>query len=156
MLYFAYGSNLDWNQMKERCPSAQFVCRALIHDYRLAFTRQSKTRGCAVADIVPHKGSCVWGVVYQISDYDIGALDKNEGFQPNRKRDENAYVRENYHVYEEGNIEKPLSVTIYIANKQKNPPLPDDKYKKLIVEGAKFWHLPGDYVKELEQIKVAR
>jgi len=25
LLYFAYGSNLDWSQMKKRCPSAEFV-----------------------------------------------------------------------------------------------------------------------------------
>jgi gamma-glutamylcyclotransferase (GGCT)/AIG2-like uncharacterized protein YtfP len=147
MLYFAYGSNLDWKQMKERCPSAQFVCRAVLQDHRLAFTRLSKGRDCGVADVINERGKVVWGVVYQISDYDIGALDKNEGFQPNRKRDENAYVRENYHVYEEGNIEKPLSVTIYIANKQENPPPPNNDYKRLIVEGAKFWHLPEDYIK---------
>jgi hypothetical protein len=24
MLYFAYGSNMNWDQMRERCPSARF------------------------------------------------------------------------------------------------------------------------------------
>lgn len=155
MLYFAYGSNLEWKQMKDRCPSAQFVCRAVIHDYELAFTRRSESRGCGVADIIPDKGSLVWGVVYQISDRDIGALDKSEGYKPNRKHDENAYVREDFHVFEEGNIEKPLLVAVYIANKQENPHLPNNDYKKLIVGGAKHWRLPEDYINELERIQVA-
>ena len=39
MLYFAYGSNLDCGQMRSRCPSTQFVCRAVLKDHSLAFTR---------------------------------------------------------------------------------------------------------------------
>jgi len=27
MLYFAYGSNLDWKRIKKRCPSASFYCK---------------------------------------------------------------------------------------------------------------------------------
>lgn len=156
MLYFAYGSNLDWRQMKERCPSAQFVCKAMLKDHRLAFTRMSKKRGCGVADIIYKHGEDIWGVVYQISERDVGGLDRSEGFRPDRRRDENAYIREEYHVYEEGNIEKPLSVMLYIANKQENPPLPNNDYKRLIVEGAKYWHLPEEYIRRLEQIRVAQ
>jgi len=34
------------------------------------------------------------------------------------------------------------------------PPLPNADYKRLIVEGARFWHLPDDYVREMETIEV--
>jgi gamma-glutamylcyclotransferase len=44
-LTFAYGSNLDCTQMRERCPSTRFVCIAALKDYRLAFTRHSRGRG---------------------------------------------------------------------------------------------------------------
>jgi gamma-glutamylcyclotransferase (GGCT)/AIG2-like uncharacterized protein YtfP len=155
MLYFAYGSNLDWNQMRERCPSARFVCRAKLGDHRLAFTRKSKCRGCGVADVLPADGHDVWGVVYQLDERDIGQLDKSEGFRPGRPLKENAYFRTECHVLNEGDKEKPLLVTTYIANKEKNPPLPNSEYKGLIVEGAKYWHLPEDYIKQLEQIEVA-
>lgn len=156
MLYFAYGSNLDWKQMKKRCPSAQFVCKATLKDHRLAFTRRSEVRKCGVADVVNELGKSVWGVVYQISEHDVGSLDKSEGFGPDRERDKNSYVREERHVYEEGDTEKPLAVSIYIANKQKDPPLPNSDYKRLIVQGAKYWHLPEEYIGSLEQIKVAK
>src|SRR5207247_4630457 len=33
-LYFAYDSNMDWAQMKERCPFAKFVCRAKLPSHR--------------------------------------------------------------------------------------------------------------------------
>ena len=155
MLYFAYGSNLDWNPMRGRCPSARFVCKAKLSDHRLAFTRKSKDRGCGVADVLQAHGHEVWGVVYQIDECDVGQLDKSEGFRPRQSLEENAYLRTECHVFAEGDKEKPLLVSIYIANKQDNPPLPSDEYKRQIVEGAKYWHLSGEYIKELEKIAVA-
>lgn len=41
MLYFAYRSNMHWDQMRSRCPSARFVGVALLRDFRLAFTGSS-------------------------------------------------------------------------------------------------------------------
>ncbi len=152
MLYFAYGSNLDWEQMKERCSTARFVCNAVLRDHKLAFTRKSINRGCGAADVIPDSGKEVWGVVYQISDRDVGKLDKAEGFQPGRAK--NSYMREERHVFEEGKAEQPVNVTIYLAVKEENPPLPDKKYKDQIVNGAKYWHLPEGYIEELEGIKV--
>jgi gamma-glutamylcyclotransferase (GGCT)/AIG2-like uncharacterized protein YtfP len=154
MLYFAYGSNMDWGQMRERCPSARFVCVAELRDHRLAFTRNSQNRGCGVSDAVPERGHHVWGVVYQIDDREIGYLDQAEGFRPGRS--ENAYIREERHVYSDGNEQRPLSVFIYFAERQENPSLPNAEYKRLIVEGARYWHLPDAYIQELEQIEVMR
>ena len=57
MLYFAYGSNLDKDQMAVRCTSARYIANACLKEYRLDFTRFSKTRGCAVADVVEEDGS---------------------------------------------------------------------------------------------------
>lgn len=152
MLYFAYGSNMDWQQIRERCPSARFICVAELKDHRLAFTRESKNRGCGVADAVSEPGKNVWGVVYEMDEGDIHRLDKAEGFVPGRL--DNAYNREDCQVYLDGDEEKPLTVSIYIAVKQDNPPLPNLEYKKLIVEGAKFWQLPPEYIKKLEQVEV--
>lgn len=155
MLYFAYGSNMDCSQMRERCPSAQFVCVAQLKDHRLAFTRKSVKRGCGVSDVIPDRGHDVWGVVYEIDDGDLGRLDKCEGFVPGRRREDNAYFREERHVYRDGNGDDPLAVLIYFAIQQPNPPLPNDNYKRLIVVGARHWHLPEDYIRQLEQIEVA-
>src|SRR5437762_294637 len=60
MLYFAYGSNLDWAQMKQRCPLAKFVCRAKLPAHRLAFTLKSARRDCGVADVLPDQAKDVW------------------------------------------------------------------------------------------------
>lgn len=94
MLYFAYGSNLDFAQMRQRCPSAKFVSIAKLPDHRLDFTRKSLTRGCGVADVVPELGRAVWGVVFAVEETDIGSLDASEGYRPGRPDTENSYVRQ--------------------------------------------------------------
>ncbi len=139
--------------MRERCPSARFLCVAKLKDHRLAFTRKSENRGCGVADAVSDPGDEVWCVVYEIDELDIGRLDQAEGFIPGKLH--NAYNREESHVYVDGDEEQPLVASIYFAVKENNPPPPNVAYKRLIVEGAKFWHLPPDYIKKLEQIMVA-
>jgi hypothetical protein len=52
--------------------------------------------------------------------------------------------------------DRSMAVYAYFAHPETNPPGPNAEYKRLIVEGAKFWHLPTDYVTELERIEIAR
>jgi gamma-glutamylcyclotransferase len=155
MLSFAYGSNMDWNQMRDRCPSAQFVCVALLRDHRLEFTRYSVDRKCGVADAVAQEAAEMWGVVYQIPETEIARLDRRERFRPGSEREKNAYVREERHVYRDGNEEQPLLVHIYFANHEPDPPLPSAQYKQLIVGAAEYWHLPQTYIDELRRIRTA-
>ena len=90
-LVFAYGSNLDLDQMKARCPSTRLAFQATLPHYRLGFTRESKKRGCGVAGLVRSGGGTVWGIVYQLSAADLRALDGYEGFDPARST--NSYSR---------------------------------------------------------------
>lgn len=153
MLVFAYGSNLSWDQMRERCPSACFVSVASLRDHRLAFTRKSVTRNCGVADVIAESGAEVWGVVYEVSDLDIGHLDSAEGYR--RERTKNSYYRRECLVFLNGEDHRPLAVSTYFGDPEPNPPLPSAFYKGLILEGARHWHLPEEYVRKLEQIEAS-
>jgi gamma-glutamylcyclotransferase len=153
MLYFAYGSNMDAEQMKERCPSAKFVCRAKLPSHRLAFTRMSIIRRCGVADILRDETNDVWGVIYELVESELENLDKDEAFRLGRPDDQNDYTRENCYVWHEGDAKRPLLVAIYRGHPQPNPPLPNCDYKNLIVAGARHWQLPGYYIQELESIQ---
>jgi gamma-glutamylcyclotransferase (GGCT)/AIG2-like uncharacterized protein YtfP len=155
MLYFAYGSNMDAGQMKERCPSATFVCRAKLPAHRLAFTLKSVERECGVADVVRDDTKDVWGVVYELPENELRDLDKDESFRPGRPGNQNEYTRENHYVWPEGDAKRPLLVALYRGHPQLDPPLPSYDYKRLIVEGAKNWNLPSEYIRELESIQVA-
>ena len=58
-LYFAYGSNMDLNQMAFRCPDAQALETVRLEGYRLAFRSNGGNRG--VATILPDPDSMWMG-----------------------------------------------------------------------------------------------
>ncbi len=79
-LYFAYGSNLDEAQMRERCPGSRPLFRARLPGHRLDFTHYSASRWKGgTADIVPDADETVWGLVYEMGDGDLTRLDRWEG-----------------------------------------------------------------------------
>lgn len=77
--YFAYGSNMDLEQMLDRCPSARPLGAARLEGHRLEFAGHSSSWGGAVATIRPCDGAEVWGVAYSLEGTDLDALDRFEG-----------------------------------------------------------------------------
>jgi hypothetical protein len=63
-LYFAYGSNMDMQQMKTRCPSAKFVGLSNIKN----FDYYIDARG--VASLRPKVGATAYGILWDIRDPD--------------------------------------------------------------------------------------
>ena len=76
--YFAYGSNMNLDQMAYRCPAASVVEPVQLEGYRLTFCGRGK--GSGVATILPEEGSYVDGVLWRISERDEQHLDHYEGF----------------------------------------------------------------------------
>lgn len=79
-LYFAYGSNLDVEQMKRRCPESKVLVPGCLRGYRLDFTWHSSGWGGGVADVVLDPQKEVWGVVYELTMRDLELLDNYEGY----------------------------------------------------------------------------
>ena len=75
--YLAYGSNLNINQMRFRCPTARLIGTAVIKDYGLLF-RGSKTG--SYLTIEPKQGASVPVAVWTIEKEDEDALDRYEGY----------------------------------------------------------------------------
>lgn len=71
MLYFAYGSNLNLEQMRRRCPRAVPLGKYFLQDARLVF------RG--VADCIYEPGSQCPGGIWRITPNCEEALDRYEG-----------------------------------------------------------------------------
>ena len=72
-LYFAYGSNLNLEQMRHRCDTARPYKAATLHGYALRYA------GGGHADIVCAKRSVVHGALYEITERDEFRLDRYEG-----------------------------------------------------------------------------
>lgn len=75
--YIAYGSNLNVEQMKFRCPDARIAGVSLIKDYRLMY--KGSFSG-AYLTIEKNKGSKVPVGIWAVSDSDELALDRYEGY----------------------------------------------------------------------------
>ncbi len=79
VLYFAYGSNLDEKQMRERCPNAQREGRATLPGHALAFGGFSHRWGGAVASVMRAPRHKVSGLLYSIPREEVAELDRFEG-----------------------------------------------------------------------------
>jgi len=136
---------MNWPQMQQRCPSAQFVCVARLVNYEFGITRHSRLRNCGTANVFPAHGKEVCGIVYDVNEADLVTLDSFE----------DGYRRELRPVYALGDGAQPLVVLIYVAEIETNVPRSNAEYKRLILEGARHWNLPATYLALLEAIQAA-
>lgn len=79
VLYFAYGSNLDEEQMKERCPGARPAGIATLPNHALAFGGFSHRWSGAVASVRRASGERVEGLLYRVPVAELATLDRAEG-----------------------------------------------------------------------------
>ena len=70
--YFGYGSNIDEQQMKKRCPAAKVVCTCVLSNFKLVER--------LYADVEEAPGSNVYGLLYEMTPDDFTSLDKYEGY----------------------------------------------------------------------------
>ena len=75
--YIAYGSNLNIQQMRMRCPGARIIGTSVIKDYQLLF-KGSKTG--SYLTIEPMEGAEVPVVIWEVTETDEKALDRYEGY----------------------------------------------------------------------------
>lgn len=76
IIYAAYGSNMNIEQMKKRCPKAQLIGTGTLKGYHLTF--RGKKHG--VANIEKNKNGQVPIVLWEITRSCEGSLDFYEGF----------------------------------------------------------------------------
>jgi len=143
ILYFAYGSNLNHEQMKRRCPDSKFISRAVLKNYKLVYDGYGPHRHGAVANMVPQVGEAVWGGLFELSQKDLDNLDRFEGYPSvyDRKEilvenDENDIIEKVFTYYK-----KPEA----IGN-------PSQEYQDIIVKGAEECGLPQDYIDKILKV----
>jgi hypothetical protein len=155
LLYFAYGSNLDPEQMKERCPGCQVVGLASLSDYRIAFPRFSNRWGGGSASIQLAHGEVMYGALYDLTEDDLAKLDTFEGFVGAGDQ-HNAHDREHVTLEltrpDDGSIPRKVRAWTYIA-RPAHPAPPSARYLDRILAGAKHHRLPEEYVARLKEIE---
>ena len=134
LLYFAYGSNLDADQMRERCPNSRILFRARLLHHRLDFTHYSTRWSGGAADIVPEDGGLVWGVIY--TQVDLVRLDRFEG----------GYERVSLEVLDD---DDRLHDAVSYSVREKGQFAPGDAYLEQLLHWAQRWEFPEAYLSQL-------
>ena len=135
-LYFAYGANLNVENMEYRCPKAKPICTMNLPEWRLVFRN--------VADIEPAKGQSVSGLLWTITDDCEKALDIFEGYP-------HLYRKEYFMIKLQGKMKEDFGdtaeVMFYAMNRKgyQDPALP---YFDCIKEG---YEQNGMHLKPLKE-----
>ena len=133
-LYFAYGSNINLNQMEHRCPDASVVGPVFLDNYELLFRRGG------FATIAPKEGERVHGLLWSLTPQCERSLDRYEGY-PRFYDKRVVTVRDG-----EG---RSLSVMAYIMDERfREPMLPSNGYYNGILEGYRSSGLPVTALKK--------
>tara|TARA_B100000989_G_scaffold129309_1_gene96067 strand:- start:1020 stop:1424 length:405 start_codon:yes stop_codon:yes gene_type:complete len=129
MLYFAYGSNLNYFQMRRRCKDSIYLKKINLKDFRLTF--RSKYRA---ADIEPKKNSLVPGGLFEISKGDEKKLDIYEDYP-------NLYKKYYFLYYGE-------RVMTYTMVKKTSFRFPTERYLNVVKRGYKDCRLDQKFLEK--------
>ena len=81
ILYFAYGSNMNINQMNNRCPDGfEKVTNAKLNNYAFGFDQSG------YANLKDQKNNETIGILYQITELCLKSLDGYEGYPDHYNR----------------------------------------------------------------------
>jgi len=128
-LYVAYGSNMNVEQMKRRCPGAELIGPCYIVGYRLTFVD-----GVATIVNAPQETP---GALWRIKPEDEERLDIYEGFP-------RAYRKQMVKVRHKGKIKEAMA---YIANSARIYP-PTYLYYATIMQGYLDLGFPEELLNE--------
>ena len=143
-VYFAYGSNMNLTQMKERCGvDFEILGVARLEGHEFGFDSKG------YANIRPQKDSSVFGVLFLISRKQLEILDEYEGYL------------EKPRIYDRDIVEvktlkenKRYQAWVYFEKESEFGFSPKPGYYSLIVEGAKENFFPSSYINFLENLEI--
>jgi cation transport regulator ChaC len=129
--YFAYGSNLNRDDMGRRCPGARPGARARLHGWCLTF------RG--VANIERDAGGTVEGALWWLTEGDVCSLDSYEGAPSH-------YVQRLVEV--ETDAGEKVEAMTYAMTHTSYLGLPSPWYLERIATGFRQWGLPMESLED--------
>jgi gamma-glutamylcyclotransferase len=129
LYYFAYGSNLNQKQMKERCPDSKPLFTAVLPNYKLVFTGWSRQWRGGVASIKSYRGERVRGAIYEVTEACLQRLDRYES----------GYNQLKVTVF--GEDDEPIEAITYVKTGQLEDAAPSKEYLAVIQQGLRDWRL---------------
>ena len=124
--YLAYGSNMNAEQMKVRCPAAQFVKIVTLQNFKFLINDKG------VATLIPAENEVVEGVLWNLTQNCEASLDVFEGIE------DGEYTKEKITLHEEA------EALIYFATSSSQGK-PYAGYAERILKGAETFQLSREY-----------
>lgn len=138
-LYAAYGSNMDPEQMAERCPHSPQWDTGWLEGWRLTFGGEDIGWEGALATVVEDIAERVFVVLYEISETDERELDRWDGATLGYYRRLKVRVQA---------LEGDVLAWLYVLNDYEGG-LPSAHYLGILADAAERAGAPADYVADL-------
>lgn len=143
MLYFGYCTLLETANMQHYCPTATPVGVGSLSGYRLSFETygpHDQRGGCNLREAA---GEEILGVLYELTPEELAGLDGISGV------DQGHYERIDVTVIRDAH---QIPAVTYRIPAPGGPFHPSAAYVRPILDGAREWSLPEDYIARLAQI----
>jgi len=147
MIYFAYGANIDPQQMRLRCRRGRPLGSARLDGYRLCFPRYSFIRQSAVASIEKASDESVWGALYEIENADLSRLDSCEGYYLASDPAGNPFNRVDVETYDLDG--RRMEAFTYVANAMAYAGEPSHGYLSQLARCGRALDFPEDYLAKI-------
>lgn len=135
-LYFAYGSNMDADAMRQRCPRSKPLGRACLKRHRFVLM------GNGYASVHRDPRAEVHGVLFDLALSDVPPLDRYEEVA------RGLYVKAVQPVVRDA--AGPCQALVYIGTDPRVGGAPPPRYMEAIVAAAETAGLPATYIAQLQ------
>jgi gamma-glutamylcyclotransferase (GGCT)/AIG2-like uncharacterized protein YtfP len=144
--YFAYGSNLDPYRKEDRTGPIREAKRARLPNYRFAFNKiKSIEENTGYANVMPDGGAEVCGIIFRCTEETLDLMDRHEGAPKH-------YRRETVSVFTDDGDRCEAITYVAQDGKKRDGLKPTSDYLKHIVDGARHYDLPPEYISEIEKL----
>jgi gamma-glutamylcyclotransferase (GGCT)/AIG2-like uncharacterized protein YtfP len=143
-LVFAYGSLTNRKEiertLKEDGATKDYVVLGIgkLDKYRLAFTKESDKWKGGVLDVIASKHDYVFGLVLEVSDRALRAIDRREGVSVG------AYMRETVSAQLGGEMVEAIVYTV--VNKERSGVKASEEYVSKVETGMREEGFPEEYI----------
>ncbi|WP_320172406.1 gamma-glutamylcyclotransferase family protein [Maridesulfovibrio sp.] len=145
--YFAYGPNMNPEQIQERCSNPVVIGPARLPGYQMAFFGYSWIWDSGMETVIPAPGKDLWGVIYELGSTDADSLD---AWQDIRLNGTGSYFHSPVVIFSpEG---EQYEAVLYRKDILGTPTPPSREFLEFILQGARIHGLPESYVKTLAEI----
>jgi hypothetical protein len=138
--FFAYGARMNPETMQSDTPGAVMIGPGRLDGFRLVFNVPSRSWGGGAANAIPAPGGHLWGILWEIGESDLAAIDSFRG-------DER--MQQVFEVEVQG-PEGPVQATTFAVDSPERFVAPSDRYLAMLRAVAQAQGLPEEAVSEID------